>query len=296
MQIPELLPASVIRRILAHAEARKTYRHGTPKKNRFQFSGMVFCGYCGYLLFGQSNKDGRLYYRHSKKDRRRECPKKPRPCVRADRLEEIVIRHRFEAFGNPEAAKRAVEQAIPDREKAEEYRKRLGELDDKTAKIAKSRKRILKAIEDDIVSQSDAESNLCDLKSREIAVQAERVRLDEALSNSPAPDEIRKMMEKIQRRLERRLPARPLSADRYTGLRNARTNFTAMSWDEKRALAEFVFDGKTAEGQPWGIYVTAIDGEEVRRQKQWRYEVRGKSPIDGDIASRLILQARKARL
>lgn len=284
MLIPELLPESTIRRILARAEANKTYRHGTPKKNRFLFSGMVFCGYCGYLLFGQSNKDGHLYYRHSNKERCRDCPRKPRPYVRADYLEDLVIRHLFDTFGNPDAAKRAIEQAIPDNEKVEEYRKRHVELEQEFEKIKKVRHRILKQIENDAVTDADADSSFHSLKNRESAAHAERARLEEALSNSPSEIDIKAMIETIQRRLARGLPARPVSAKRWIAMRDAKMNFAAMTWEEKRSLAEMVFDGKTPDGKPRGIYVTAVDGQECRRQKKWRYEVQGLAPLDGEFA------------
>jgi hypothetical protein len=48
-----------------------------------------------------------------------------------------------------------------------------------------------------------------------------------------------------------------------------------MTWEEKRALAELVFSGKTSDGKRMGVYIEWIDGQEKKRRKQWKYTIRG---------------------
>jgi hypothetical protein len=48
-----------------------------------------------------------------------------------------------------------------------------------------------------------------------------------------------------------------------------------MNWEERRALVQMVFGGKTPGGERLGVYIAWIDGEEDRRQKRWRYKILG---------------------
>ena len=57
--------------------------------------------------------------------------------------------------------------------------------------------------------------------------------------------------------------------------RIANHDFDAMSWAEKRSLAELVFGGHDSEGRRLGVYIQWIDGQECRRRKSWKYIIRG---------------------
>ena len=116
LTVPSLLPEKTIRAVRQRVEANKTYQHGNPK-HRYLFSGFIFCGQCGYNMFGQMNHDKRRYYRHAHTSRARACSLDPRPWVRADVVETVVSERLAELFGNPAAMRRAVEQAIPNRAK-----------------------------------------------------------------------------------------------------------------------------------------------------------------------------------
>ena len=99
LSIPALLPPKTIQAILDRSEVNKTYKHGKTK-NSYLLSRMIFCADCGYALFGQTNKGGRRYYRHAHAKRERPCLKQ-KSWVGAEDIEDAVMRHLFDLFGNP---------------------------------------------------------------------------------------------------------------------------------------------------------------------------------------------------
>ncbi len=59
-------------------------------------------------------------------------------------------------------------------------------------------------------------------------------------------------------------------------------NFEQMTWEDKRALIELVFNGTAPDGRPMGIYVSPINGQKNHRQKQWAFIIRGFAPACAD--------------
>ena len=116
VRIPELLPAKTIKAILQRAAANKTCKHGRPK-HPYLLSGLVFCSHCGYAMFGQTNHNGHRYYRHAHTERAKQCSLTPRPWVRCDELEDAVLLHVLDCFGNPKAVQKAIEDATPNKSK-----------------------------------------------------------------------------------------------------------------------------------------------------------------------------------
>jgi hypothetical protein len=51
--------------------------------------------------------------------------------------------------------------------------------------------------------------------------------------------------------------------------------FDAMTWEQKRALVEQVFDGKTIDGRRMGVYLERLDGQTKYRARGWKYSIEG---------------------
>ncbi len=66
MDVPPLLDDEMIKSVHKRAEANNTYTHGHIK-NKYLFSRVIFCGDCGYAMFGQTDRRGWRSYRHFKK-------------------------------------------------------------------------------------------------------------------------------------------------------------------------------------------------------------------------------------
>lgn len=275
IKVPPLLPASTIKRILKKAEANRTYQHGQAKYP-YLLAGYVFCSGCEYSLHSQTNHQQTQYYRHSRLPRARDCDLDPRPWVRADELEDAVIRLLFDTFGNPAAVERAMEEAVPNLEKIKEFRERHDRLNDELAKVERSRNTILKLITREKLSEQQAEEQLDELNQRESNLSEQMHALADSLDNSPSPEQIKATADEVVRRFTKVSTAR-----RRAVARAAQTDFDAMTWDDKRALVEMVFNGRTPEGRPFGIYVESIEGQKKRRRKQWAFQLIGIAPLNG---------------
>lgn len=270
ISIPPLLPAKTIIAIRRKAEANRTYLHGQPKY-KYLLSGYVFCTECGYSMFGQSNRQTTLYYRHP---RGTQCSIRPAPFVRADQLEEAVLRNLFETFGNKKGMERAIEEAFPDHEKIQACREQLAKLEDDLVSVQKSRSRILNLIGRDSITEDQAADQLEELNRRETVLTEKVEQLAAMLGHAPTPESIKETAEEVARRFKR--PR--VSARRWIVRRDANV-WERMTWEDKRALIELVFDGLSADGKPMGVYIEQIEGQTHYRQKKWAFTLRGIAPL-----------------
>tara|TARA_R110001592_G_scaffold8400_4_gene46009 strand:+ start:3478 stop:4626 length:1149 start_codon:yes stop_codon:yes gene_type:complete len=276
IDIPPLLSAKTIKAIRKKAVANRTYQHGEPKY-QYLLQGYVFCEACGYALTGQANYRQVLYYRHRTKARHCNCEVTPRPYVRADQLEDAVILHLFDTFGNPKAVERAIEEATPDLKRQKECLKKIQRLNSDLAGIKKARNSILNLIEKGSLTEEQAETKLAGLQDREYLITAELERVLVSIENIPNPEDIKATAEEVARRFSRP----KLSARRHLKIREA-NQFDQMTWEDKRGLIELVFDGTFSDGRPMGIYIKPIEGQENHRQKIWAFTIRGIAPVNGD--------------
>src|SRR5262249_15787003 len=115
-QVPPLLDAATIKAVRKKAEENKARKRGRPSATH-ALSRWVYCAGCGHTLLSEVNYRGAMYYRHPKGAGEGCTRNGKRMMVRADDLDEAVFRRLFELFGNPEGVRRAVEAAVPDREK-----------------------------------------------------------------------------------------------------------------------------------------------------------------------------------
>jgi DNA invertase Pin-like site-specific DNA recombinase len=259
--IPPLLPDNIIAAILKKAEANKTYEHGHAKHS-YLLSRVVFCTHCGYTMFGQTNANGLSYYRHAHMKRVKEC-KHPKTWVRADELEDNVMRHLFDCFGNPQAVQKAIEEAIPDREKIRENEDRVKKNNDSIDKIKAGKEKILRLISKDAITESEAEQQLYDLKNKEFRLQTENQQINESLNNRPSADKIKEISKKVSTQFRKRTDVKLIAKKRL-----ANHEYDQMTQKEKRSLVETVFSGKTSDGRRMGVYIEWND-------KGWRFNIQG---------------------
>lgn len=273
--VPPLLDAKTIKALQQQAEANKTYRHGRAK-HPYLFAGMVFCDHCGYAMFGQTNHRGIHYYRHAHKERARECLCRPRPWVRCDVLDDAVVRHLFECFGNPEAVQRAIEKATPNLEQLKEQEQRIVGLQSDLARVNIARDRIIRFVSRGAITDDQAEPELFELKDREKQLKVALEELEQRMRHHPNKETIRNAAHEAADAFQRRFRL-PILTRRAVEIRSANHDFEGMSFEDKLVLARAVFSGYTADGKPMGIYVRMIDGQTHYRHKRWRFVLHGKA-------------------
>ncbi len=249
-KVPRLLPEKTIRAIKRQLEANKTYLHGQIK-NAYLLSRMIFCKHCGYTIFGQTNdlEQKRRYYRHCHTSLLRKC-KHPKSWVPADEIEELVLMHLFNLFGNPVAVQKAIEAASPDLDKIKQYEQRLSRITAELERIERGRQRILELVVRDAIRQEQAEAKLTDIKEREASLRDEQARLGDYLASRPSQEQITLASEKAVASISNGKP------------------FSQMTWEEKRGLVQAVFSGKTPDGKRMGVYIEW-------NGKDWTFDIRG---------------------
>jgi len=264
IDIPELLPAETIRAIHEQVEANRTYSHGSAK-NQYLLSRMTFCERCGYATFGQTNRSGIRYYRHAHAKRERPCPG-PHAWARADELEDAVLRHLFNAFGNPAAVEAAIEAAIPDLDKVRELQARVEQIGDVVEKEKRGRQRIIGLVQQGSISDDEAKKQLDDSRQKIDLLEQERERASTSLANLPTAKQVKLAAEQVASKFKR---VSKVEVRLNAAMNVANETFGKMTWEEKRDLVENVFSGKTADGQRMGVYLSWTD------DGQFRYTIRG---------------------
>ena len=175
--------------------------------------------------------------------------------------------HLFRTFGNPVAVKRAIEEANPNAEQAEQDRHRLQRIAAELAKVRKGRDQILELISDGNLTKQEAVKKLDELKQRETTLSEESGRLEVSLASILDAQQIKVTAQHVATLFKGQ---RMGSAKLWAKKASANEDIDKMTWEEKRTLAELVFGGRSSNGERLGIYVERIDG-----QRTWRYAIHG---------------------
>lgn len=248
MTVPRLLTDRTIKKIHQRIEANKTYTHGQ-SKHKYLLSRMVFCGKCKRALSGQF-QNGVRYYRHAYN-----CPNCLEGFVRADDIEESVVRHLLDMCGNPEGIKQAIAKATPNLEKAKDFEKRIQKLDAELAKIDKAKTRLVNLLDE--FDDTTFKRKFQEQKDREAKLLEERDRIHAQLDSLPTTDKIKRV-----------------SAKQWI-VGHAQATYEEMSWDDQRSYLERVFAGKTPDGDRMGVYVTSLPEYKGRRPRPFAYRIEG---------------------
>jgi DNA invertase Pin-like site-specific DNA recombinase len=277
LTIPALLPPKLIKRVLKHLEANRTYLHTSPKRrppeqDPFVLRQCVFCAGCGTPLVPQPRPSGKHYYRHALSGNAGKCPwTNPRPGVPAEALELDVLNRLFSLLGNPAAIERATKAAVPDCDKVLRLKQEVeAELD----KIATARNRVLGLIERDAISVAQAEGKLVDMKQREAGLRNELERLAEALASVPDDESIKVFVDRVARQGK---PADIVVYDAHGRSQpggNDLSTFLMMSEPDQRQLVRAVFGEPMPDGTPSGVYITPVGGAKYQ-SKRFTYEMKG---------------------
>ena len=252
-RVPPLLDDETIAAVRARADANRSFLRGQ-QKHRYLLGRMVRCYHCRNVMSGCTTTGGVRYYRHVQARRSRSGAGCPPGKVNAERLEERVLRHLVETFGNPLEIQRAVERALPDAAKADADRAELRRVAKGLEACRRERGRLVKAIAKGIIGDDDARDELATINEREATLEASRARLLSALRDAPDPAAVEAEARRV--------------AEACTDL-----TYESMSWQDKRDLAVLVFGGGRApDGTPGGVFVQR---REINGIALWSYGLRG---------------------
>jgi len=265
-KIPRLLDEDIIKAIKQKAEANKTYSHGQ-LKNQYLLGRLVFCSHCGYAMSGQTNHEGGRYYRHANRTKCTKAGKKA--WVNAADLEQAVFVQLFQCFGNPVAVQKAIEDATPNRDKIDELVQRRKRLWAELEKFDTCRQRVIGLVLKGTIGEGEATKQLDDAQSRGSKLQEELDRLNTSLDHLPDQAQVKAVAKRFAGKFKR------TDARLWAKTEDANSRPEAMSWNEKRALFEMVFSGRTTDGKRMGVFIEWIAGQEGRLRKTWNYRIIG---------------------
>jgi site-specific DNA recombinase len=250
MKIPRLLPEATIKAIYERADSNRTWTHG-PYTNKNLLSRFVFCAHCGATLSAQ--KKGRFkYYRH-----RYGSNCKGFISIRAEILENAVMVHLFNTFGDVKALEKAAKMAIPNMEEVKGLKAELAANEKELSKIKKAKNRLIAAIEEYGIDP-DINEKMKTHRERQELLKAENRTLQFRIEEIPSEETITMKTKLLHSVLESSLKGIDHLAE--------------MSFDDKRALIQTVFGGKDSEGNRFGIY---LEKREDATKYDWMFTIKG---------------------
>lgn len=244
-KVPRILDDEMIERVKATAE-RNSRNNKVHVYNKYALTGFIRCAKCLKTLRGQTQYGKYEFYQHP--------PKKDKPCdagfasVKLQRIEDAVFRKIFENTIDEVGFSKAIKDALPDPK----------DIDTMKANIVKNEKRLAK-VEKDLNKLVDLAMNGTlrkeTLREKEEELYQAKAKLIEEiegakqrLTSLPTVKQLEQEAEFLRRSLMMFFQ----SPERYK----------EMSYEEKRQLLNFLFEGKDAEGIPFGIYIDKIGGDE----------------------------------
>jgi hypothetical protein len=210
---------------------------------------MIFCGHCGYALFGQFNNK-KKYYRHPQQ---RGC--KNLSIIPADIIDDAVVAHLFETFGDRVKMEQAAKDAIPDLREAKLLKAQLRKNNKELEKINRAKNNLLDKVEKDIIEDEDLRDRFQRHKERENLIKSENETIQYKLSSIPTEREIT---------LKTQLLLRTKQSYYFT-----EKHLNEMTFENKRELLQNIFSGTDTDGKRFGVYV------EKKSKDVWIYQVKG---------------------
>lgn len=273
--VPPLLTKRMIEKLHERSSFNRTYTKGE-QKHQFLLASHLYCEHCKYLVHTHISH-GQRRYRHCPKSlkRMRECPCKLHTLLNADEIEENVMRILFESLGNPKALERAIEEAMPNSGKRNRLWQRYKRLEEELAKHENGRKRLIDFVVSDKVSEKDAADKFDELNAKEAEIKKKLDKLSEQLNHGPSPEAVEEFAKDAASYFKK---PRATNARNVAKRREASIDYSAMSYEDKRALLRDIFVGQNAEGNPLGIYIKWIQKGDAKPEYQFR--------IDGILSSK----------
>jgi len=239
-KIPELLPKEMIEAVHKKAQANKTYTHGQ-SKNAYLLSRIIFCESCGYALTGTSTVTGGktyMYYKHLNTSKLVNCKcEHTKKAVPSTELEETVMHHLFDCFGNASAVRTAIENAIPDRTRIKESKNRMSRISQEIQELEKQIQKATRLYMKETITEEQADKEILPVKERIKILKNMEEQLSGEMTDLPSDKAIKNTAKLVHDR------------------RWLNHNYDEMTYENKRRLCEMVFSGKMANGRRMGIYV-----------------------------------------
>lgn len=238
IDMPAILGKGTIVAIKERLAFNKCWNRTDAKQYLLQ--GFIYCDEGRHALHGQTQRGRWTYYRHN--DYSKGC--KSFSAIRADVIENAVFRTIFENVRDEAGFEKAIAESLPDDKMIMSLQKDIAKDEGALKRIDRELEKLVNLALKGTLKQETIQKKESDLykAKEEITDRLEKQR--QKLKSLPDADEIRGDAEKIRYAL----------SDYF----QSEEHLERMSFDEKRTLLHYLFDGHDEEGGKLGIYVRPL--------------------------------------
>ena len=239
--IPRLLPDDTIQQLRDRLSFKRNWsRHEV--KQQYLLSGFIRCESCGSTLTGQTQyfKGGQASYYQHLSSTTSYC--KAFSSIRCEGIEHAVFSTIFENIVDIPSFEKAIAESLPDEKMIADLKRRIEANEKRLSSVQHGLDRLVQAVISGTLTKdtiSKKEKELIEAKTElEITLQLDRTQL----STLPDIEAVKSEAKKIRRQL----------LEYYSGAERIQE----MTFEEKRTLIHWLFDGRDKKGTPYGIYIT----------------------------------------
>ena len=234
-EVPPLLDEETIKKVVERMAFNK--RCNRTDKRDYVLTGFIRCQKCNYALSG-ANSNGRRVYQHSNK-----IYGKQKFCIGilADPVEQSVMETILFNFVDGPSFEKAIDDRLPDVNKKKELENELKQTNKTIEKINGELKRQYEMEKQGKYPTEMMESERKQNMESWEKLTAEARELSDRINRMPDIELIKEKAELVRQDI----------ALKYGGP----DRIEEMTYEEKRNLLHWMFDGKDEDGKPYGIYI-----------------------------------------
>ena len=235
-EIPAILDEITIKEIRGKLEAQKTFKRADVKS--YVLNGFIRCDGCHCAMTGQTQYQRWSYYRH----RGEKCGAITYIPVAV--IENAVFKTIFENTVDEVGFERAIQNTFPSDKEIKELRDKITHDEKDLRKIEKEIDKLIDTVLAGVFDKAAINKRQKELlKQKEILTENIDIN-NSKLNNLPNPDLVKKEARVMRRMLQHYF--------------QSEERLQAMTYDEKRRLLHWLFDGQDEEGTPYGVYVREV--------------------------------------
>lgn len=220
---------------------RRNNRTDTPRK--YLLSGFLRCEECGINLTVQTQKNRNdkeyQYYRHPRSMEKDKCFAFSK--ISGARIEKAVLYTIFENIIDLPNFEKAIGKSLPDETKIEALKETINRSEKELQQVERDLDKIVEAVISGTLTKETVKGREKQLLDKKDLISKELDKAQKELDYMPDIEDIKKHANEIRQKL----------LTQYGGT----DRLEAMTFEDKRRLLHWLFDGKGPDGKPYGIYI-----------------------------------------
>ncbi len=238
--VPRLLPDHIIAKV-HERQAFNRRNNRTDIVNKYILSGFIRCEKCGNLFSGMTQRSKTKdfqYYAHVTRPRS-DC--KGTATIRMKPIEKAVFETIFENIIDVPSFERSIKESLPDEKMVKGLQVKIEDSKKELKKVQRELDKLVESVLRGTLSDETIKVKEKELIERRVSISNTLESDEMKLKSLPSIESIKNEAGRIRKEL----------LEKYSG----KERLMEMSYEEKRELLHFLFDGKDHEGKPYGIYV-----------------------------------------